>query len=95
MPTLAWALLGYVTTMSVIAAVINWKDKRASGRGAWRTSERTLHALDLLGGWPGGVLARRALRHKSRKPGFRAITALIVALHLLALCAALWLLFHR
>jgi uncharacterized membrane protein YsdA (DUF1294 family) len=41
----------------------------------------TLHLLDLFGGWPGGVLAQQAFRHKTRKRAFQAWTWLIVALH--------------
>jgi uncharacterized membrane protein YsdA (DUF1294 family)/cold shock CspA family protein len=61
-----------------------WHDKHAARRGAWRTSEQTLHVFALLGGWPGAWLAHRVLRHKSRKTSFRAVYRATVALH----CAA-------
>ncbi len=48
-------------------------DKSAAKRGAWRTSESTLHLLSLVGGWPGALIAQNRLRHKSRKQPFRAI----------------------
>ncbi|MOA42630.1 hypothetical protein D3C78_1646950 [compost metagenome] len=43
----------------------------AALRNRWRTPERTLHWLALLGGWPGAMLAQYWFRHKSTKPAFR------------------------
>ena len=48
-------------------------DKLAAEKGAWRTSEGTLHLLALVGGWPGALIAQSSLRHKTRKQPFRAI----------------------
>lgn len=48
-------------------------DKSAAQRGAWRTSESTLHFLALAGGWPGALLAQQWLRHKSAKAEFRVV----------------------
>src|SRR5690606_4616114 len=88
---LAAAFLGLTLVMSAVAAVVNSVDKwravrnREPGRPRRRVSERTLHALDLLGGWPGGLLARRVFHHKQnagRKRGFIWTTRAIVALHL-------------
>jgi uncharacterized membrane protein YsdA (DUF1294 family) len=54
-----------------------------------RTRERTLHLIDLLGGWPGGLLAQDRLRHKTRKATFQLVFWATVAIH----CALLgWLL---
>lgn len=63
-------------------------DKQAALSGDWRTSEKTLHMLSLLGGWPGALLAQFQLRHKSRKQPFKFI--LWVAI-LLNVCGFLWL----
>lgn len=35
-----------------------------------RTPEKSLHLADLFGGWPGGLIARSAFRHKTRKRSF-------------------------
>jgi uncharacterized membrane protein YsdA (DUF1294 family)/cold shock CspA family protein len=45
-------------------------DKSAAVANRRRTPEQTLHALGLLGGWPGALLAQQILRHKTSKPGF-------------------------
>ncbi len=47
-------------------------DKSAARKGAWRTRERTLHLLSLVGGWPGALVAQQKLRHKSMKQSFRS-----------------------
>jgi uncharacterized membrane protein YsdA (DUF1294 family) len=56
---------------SVAAVTVYAIDKSAAERGAWRTRERTLHLLALIGGWPGALVAQTVLRHKSRKLSFR------------------------
>lgn len=70
---------------SLLAAVAYGIDKSAARSGAWRTPEKTLHVLALIGGWPGAVVAQQAFRHKSRKPSFRLAFWVTVALN----CAAL------
>ncbi|TFW13826.1 DUF1294 domain-containing protein [Duganella callida] len=59
-------------------------DKSAARRGARRTPERSLLLLGLVGGWPGGLLAQRWLRHKSVKPSFQLKFWLTVLLNLAA-----------
>lgn len=75
--------------MSVITFITFAADKRRARRGGWRVSEKTLHVLELLGGWPGAWLAMRWLRHKSIKRRYRAVFVLIVSLHVLA-CLIAW-----
>lgn len=75
------AALALYAVMSVASFAVYARDKRASARGGWRTRERTLHTLDALGGWPGGLLAQRLLRHKNRKRRFRAVFWATVLLH--------------
>lgn len=59
-------------------------DKRAAvGRRRRRTPENVLHLLELLGGWPGALLAQRTIRHKNAKVSYQIVFWLIVALHLL------------
>lgn len=60
-------------------------DKRAAEKRQWRAPERRLHLVDLTFGIVGGLLAQHVLRHKTYKPGFVTITALITALHVLTL----------
>ena len=56
---------------SMLTYLVYYSDKTAAQKGSWRTQESTLHALSLIGGWPGALIAQETLRHKSRKTSFR------------------------
>ena len=60
-------------------------DKSKAQRGAWRTSEGTLHLFALIGGWPGAALAQQYLRHKSSKQEFMNVFWLTVMINVGAL----------
>ena len=79
----------WVGLLYLIAGVTSWmlyqSDKRAAERREWRAPERSLHLVDLTFGIVGGLLAQHVLRHKTYKPGFVTVTALITALHVLTL----------
>ena len=81
-------VVAYVA-MSSLAFVLYAFDKSAARRGGWRTQESTLHAVALLGGWPGALLAQDLFRHKSSKAGFQSVFWMTVVVN----CGALaWLL---
>lgn len=73
-----------------LAAVAAYRvDKSAAQTRAWRTAERTLHVLALIGGWPGALIAQKVFRHKSRKLSFQFVFWVTVAVN----CAGLmWIL---
>ena len=82
------AVLPAYGLLSLAAFWLYASDKRAARSGSWRVAETTLHLVDLMGGWPGGLVARHAMRHKTRKQPFRSIFWGTVATH----CAVLvWL----
>lgn len=85
LPQLAMLALGSATLVcSLAVSIALGVDKRRASRDAWRVSERTLHTLELCGGWPGSLIARRLLRHKTRKASYRIKAGLIVVLHMTA-----------
>ena len=67
--------------MSVLSAVQYRHDKRNAQRGEWRTPEKQLHIVELLGGWPGAFLTQQLLRHKTQKTSYQAVFWLIVLTH--------------
>ncbi|MBM4074926.1 MAG: DUF1294 domain-containing protein [Planctomycetes bacterium] len=71
---------------SIVAFVLYGVDKRKAVRDRPRISERTLHVIALIGGWPGAYLGSRVFRHKSSKMSFRVVSWVIVVIHLLILC---------
>jgi uncharacterized membrane protein YsdA (DUF1294 family) len=74
-------IAGWYTVVSLLTFAVYAIDKSAARRGTWRTAERTLHWLALVGGWPGALLAQQWLRHKSSKPKFRVVFWITVALN--------------
>lgn len=67
--------------MSLLTFALYTDDKSRAKRGDWRTSEKTLHLCELAGGWLGGFVAQRRLRHKSSKGSYQAIFWSIVGIH--------------
>ncbi|WP_235908957.1 DUF1294 domain-containing protein [Roseiconus nitratireducens] len=82
-----------ITMLSVASFTLYGMDKRRAQLDGPRIPERTLHTVDLVGGWPGGWLARRVFRHKTRKLSFVVAFWLTVVLHLgcVGVAAYLWL----
>ena len=76
----AWVLLAYLLA-SVASFLMFWSDKNNAQKGQWRTPENTLHAAELLGGWPGTLIAQQVFRHKTRKTSYLLALWMIIALH--------------
>lgn len=88
-PEWRW-FVGFYALMSALSLSMYGLDKRASTRAGWRTSEARLHLVELLGGWPGALLAQRVFRHKTRKTSFQVMYYVAVVTNLAALA---WMLY--
>lgn len=77
--------------MSLICFIAYYRDKQFAIKGQPRTPEARLHLYEVLGGWPGGLLAQRLIRHKNRKLSYQLVFWLIVLLHLALAGLVLWL----
>lgn len=77
---MGWVLACYLV-MSALAFVCYGIDKRRAARAQWRFRERNLHLIELLGGWPGALIAQRFFRHKLQNTRYMLVFFLIIALH--------------
>lgn len=84
-----WSAAAVYAATSVVTIGVYALDKSLARRGARRVPERTLHALELCGGWPGALLAQQLFRHKRSKPSFFVVTWAIAAVHVAAWFLAL------
>ena len=84
-----WAVLG----LCVVAFALHGWDKWRAQRQARRVPEALLHTLELLGGWPGALVARHLFRHKTVKFGYRVLFCLCAATNVAVLGGILW--FHE
>ncbi|WP_219059758.1 DUF1294 domain-containing protein [Pseudomonas sp. UMAB-08] len=67
--------------MSLLAFFLYWHDKNRARNDGWRMPEKVLHGVELLGGWPGALLAQQRFRHKTRKLSYQTVFWMIVLLH--------------
>ncbi|OAB56249.1 hypothetical protein AY599_11710 [Leptolyngbya valderiana BDU 20041] len=88
--SLLLVVLAWYLVWGVIAFAVYARDKRAAQRSHRRTAEARLRSIELLGGAFGAALAQKVLRHKTSKPGFRALTLLIAAVHGAIVCGLGW-----
>nr|WP_285817753.1 DUF1294 domain-containing protein [Echinimonas agarilytica] len=78
-----WILILYLV-LSLLAFAMYAIDKSAAKKDRWRTSEKTLHWVALLGGWPGALIAQQTLRHKTQKRSFRMLFWATVVVNVIA-----------
>jgi uncharacterized membrane protein YsdA (DUF1294 family) len=74
----------YLAAVSLLAAILTLRDKRAARRGKWRARERTLLLVALFGGSAAMLIAMRLARHKTKHAKFMAGIPAIIALQVVA-----------
>lgn len=70
--------------LSILTMFLYGKDKANSATRGWRVPELYFHVLELLGGWPGALIAQNDFRHKTRLTTYVWILRGIIAIHLMA-----------
>jgi len=85
-----WYLMASVLTFAAYGL-----DKRKARLAKWRIKEKTLHTMELLGGWPGGLAAQRYFHHKWRKTRYLVVFWAIVTLHIACWAIAIYYRMHH
>jgi len=83
------AVIWFYLVLSPTTFVMYGWDKKAAKSNRRRIPENILHTLELLGGWPGALIAQQHFHHKSRKLSYQFVFWLCVITN----CAILYLLF--
>lgn len=73
-------LISYIF-MSALTILYYGADKKHALISRWRIPEVYLHGFELMGGWPGALLAQNAFRHKLNKRRYQRVFWAIVSLH--------------
>jgi len=81
MEWIAWLYGVDCLFMGLISFLAYGIDKRRSQTRGNRIPERTLHWIDLAGGWIGGWMGRRLFRHKTRDTRFLILARAIMVIH--------------
>jgi len=84
-----FALTTVYFVLSLVSFIMYASDKAAAESDNWRTPEDRLHLADLLGGWPGALVAQQKFHHKTSKLSFQVVFCITVVLNI---AAAWWLL---
>ena len=74
-------VVAYLVGISAWTALAYWSDKKKAETASWRTPEKTLHLLELLGGWTAAFVSQRVFRHKIAKGDYQVTFWLIGVLH--------------
>lgn len=84
------ALASFV--ISLLTFTLYKLDKRAALKNKQRIPEASLHIATLLGGWPGALIARALMRHKTKKLRFVIFFWLSIVIYFFSLYSViLWL----
>jgi len=75
-------IVAFYAVISMLAYITYAIDKKAAINNRRRVSEKTLHLLGVVGGWPGAFLAQQRLRHKTQKTAFQVTFWLTVIVNL-------------
>ena len=81
---ISWLVAGAYALLSGLSYLAYALDKSSAENSSRRTPESTLHILDLLGGWPGALIAQQQFRHKTVKASFQVTFWLTVIVNIAA-----------
>jgi len=83
-------LVLYYLILGLLTFAVFAKDKHASKHGLWRVPENALHILSLFGGWTGGVVGQKILRHKTHKQPYKTLFSITIFINIILLSILLF-----
>jgi uncharacterized membrane protein YsdA (DUF1294 family) len=84
--SLVWKGYCLVTVIASLLCFVTYGwDKLQASYGRRRVPESVLHRLELIGGWPGALLAQRCFRHKTRKSKYQFGFRMAISIHVMSL----------
>ncbi len=80
--TIEQIVIGYIIIINAVTFLAYGLDKAQANSHRWRTPEKTLWFLALIGGSIGALLAMNQFRHKTKKLSFQLPLIVIIALQI-------------
>ena len=68
---MAYIIGTYLLVINIVGLIVMWSDKQRAKRGVWRSKEKTLFIVALLGGALGTTCGMYWFRHKTKHWYFR------------------------
>ncbi len=78
-------LIAYYLIINVVTYIAMYLDKKKAIKGAYRTPEKTLFTMSLIGGFVGNYLAMQTFRHKTKHTSFYIVNAVALVIHIVIL----------
>ena len=70
--------------LSILTMFLYGTDKAHAATHRWRVPELYFHILEMMGGWPGALIAQNDFRHKTRPSAYLWILWGIITIHMMA-----------
>ena len=77
------AILIYLIAVNVVAFILYGADKQKARKKKWRSSEKALLGIAVIGGSPGAILGMFVFHHKTKHWYFRYGLPLILVIQIL------------
>lgn len=71
----------YYICVNIIAFILYGLDKKYAREGRWRTPEKTLLGIAMIGGAAGAWIGMQTFRHKTKHMSFRMLVPLFAVVH--------------
>jgi len=78
-------LILHLLSINFVTFFAYYYDKYAAKKQKWRIPEKTLLAMALIGGTPAASIARKILRHKTKKKNFKIKFWIVILIQIISI----------